>query len=154
MLTTIRAAALARNRYWTAAAWLLERKYPDECRMHWYGEDEVMARRNATRLRRAVAPWAAAAGGLLARDLLGTFAKGFLGIHALDLLALLFLIHMARRAKSQLVTRVDSVGTEKGGAYGEKAGPTWMGVAGVGGDGRLAWDFGRGSGGIGTTPVC
>ncbi len=30
MLTTIRAAALARNQYWTAAAWLLERKYPDE----------------------------------------------------------------------------------------------------------------------------
>lgn len=29
-LTTIRAAALARNQYWTAAAWLLERKYPDE----------------------------------------------------------------------------------------------------------------------------
>ena len=25
-----RAAALARNQYWTAAAWLLERKYPDE----------------------------------------------------------------------------------------------------------------------------
>lgn len=118
LLTTIRAVALARNRYWTAAAWLLERKYPDEygktenalapalvdvCRavmacsrsfgaglpeedevsvvwddsivqdteaekaqdihevttgikgaheyrMHWYGEDEVMARRNATGL--------------------------------------------------------------------------------------------------------
>ena len=30
LLTTIRAAALARNQYWTAAAWLLERKYPDE----------------------------------------------------------------------------------------------------------------------------
>ena len=28
--TTIRLAALARNQYWTAAAWLLERKYPDE----------------------------------------------------------------------------------------------------------------------------
>ena len=27
---TARAAALARNQYWTAAAWLLERKYPDE----------------------------------------------------------------------------------------------------------------------------
>lgn len=31
LLTTIRSAALARNQYWTAAAWLLERKYPDEC---------------------------------------------------------------------------------------------------------------------------
>ena len=30
LLTTIRAAELARNQYWTAAAWLLERKYPDE----------------------------------------------------------------------------------------------------------------------------
>lgn len=30
LLTTIRAAALARDQYWTAAAWLLERKYPDE----------------------------------------------------------------------------------------------------------------------------
>ena len=30
LLTTIRSAALARNQYWTAAAWLLERKYPDE----------------------------------------------------------------------------------------------------------------------------
>lgn len=30
LLMTIRAAALARNQYWTAAAWLLERKYPDE----------------------------------------------------------------------------------------------------------------------------
>lgn len=30
LLTTIRAAALARNQYWTAAAWLLERKYPDK----------------------------------------------------------------------------------------------------------------------------
>ena len=30
LLTTIRAAALSRNQYWTAAAWLLERKYPDE----------------------------------------------------------------------------------------------------------------------------
>lgn len=30
LLTTIRAAAIARNQYWTAAAWLLERKYPDE----------------------------------------------------------------------------------------------------------------------------
>lgn len=30
LLTTIRGAALARNQYWTAAAWLLERKYPDE----------------------------------------------------------------------------------------------------------------------------
>ena len=35
LLTTIRAAALARNQYWTAAAWLLERKYPDE-----YGKAE------------------------------------------------------------------------------------------------------------------
>ena len=30
LLTTIRSAALARNQCWTAAAWLLERKYPDE----------------------------------------------------------------------------------------------------------------------------
>ena len=30
LLTTIRAAELARNQYWTAAAWLLERTYPDE----------------------------------------------------------------------------------------------------------------------------
>lgn len=30
LLTTIRSAALARHQYWTAAAWLLERKYPDE----------------------------------------------------------------------------------------------------------------------------
>ncbi len=30
LLTTIRSAAMARNQYWTAAAWLLERKYPDE----------------------------------------------------------------------------------------------------------------------------
>lgn len=34
-LTTIRAASLARNQHWTAAAWLLERKYPDE-----YGKAE------------------------------------------------------------------------------------------------------------------
>ena len=30
LLTTIRSAALARNQHWTAAAWLLERKHPDE----------------------------------------------------------------------------------------------------------------------------
>lgn len=30
LLTTIRPATLARNQYWTAAAWLLERKDPDE----------------------------------------------------------------------------------------------------------------------------
>lgn len=30
LLTTIRSAALARNQYWTTAAWLLERKHPDE----------------------------------------------------------------------------------------------------------------------------
>lgn len=30
LLTTIRAAALARNQCWAAAAWLLKRKYPDE----------------------------------------------------------------------------------------------------------------------------
>ena len=30
LLTTIRSAALSRHQYWTAAAWLLERKYPDE----------------------------------------------------------------------------------------------------------------------------
>ena len=35
LLTTIRSAALARHQYWTAAAWLLERKYPDE-----YGKAE------------------------------------------------------------------------------------------------------------------
>lgn len=35
LLTTIRSAALARNQYWTAAAWLLERKFPDE-----YGKAE------------------------------------------------------------------------------------------------------------------
>lgn len=35
LLTTIRAAALARNQYWTAAAWLFERKFPDE-----YGKAE------------------------------------------------------------------------------------------------------------------
>lgn len=29
LLATIRSAALARHQYWTAAAWLLERKYPD-----------------------------------------------------------------------------------------------------------------------------
>lgn len=63
LLTTIRAAALACNRYWTAAAWLLERKYPDECRMHWYGEDEVMARRNATGLEPGAHDAAAAGGG-------------------------------------------------------------------------------------------
>lgn len=130
LLTTIRAAALARNRYWTAAAWLLERKYPDEygktenalapalvdvCRavmacsrsfgaglpeedevsvvwddsivqdteaekaqdihevtagikgaheyrMHWFGEDEVMARRNATGLGPGAGAREAAAG--------------------------------------------------------------------------------------------
>lgn len=43
LLTTIRSAALSRSQYWTAAAWLLERKYPDE-----YGKadrrgDEVAA---------------------------------------------------------------------------------------------------------------
>ncbi len=35
LLTTIRSAALARHQYWTAAAWLLEREYPDE-----YGKAE------------------------------------------------------------------------------------------------------------------
>ena len=30
LLDTIRGAALAKRQYWTAAAWLLERKYPDE----------------------------------------------------------------------------------------------------------------------------
>lgn len=30
LLDTIRSAALSRSQYWTAAAWLLERKYPDE----------------------------------------------------------------------------------------------------------------------------
>lgn len=30
LLTTIRAAALERTQHWTAAAWLLERKYPQE----------------------------------------------------------------------------------------------------------------------------
>ena len=29
-LDTIRGAALAKRQYWTAAAWLLERKYPEE----------------------------------------------------------------------------------------------------------------------------
>ena len=32
LLTMIRSAALARNQYWTAAAWLLERKYPRRVR--------------------------------------------------------------------------------------------------------------------------
>lgn len=35
LLGTIRSAAMARHQYWTAAAWLLERKYPDE-----YGKAE------------------------------------------------------------------------------------------------------------------
>lgn len=35
LLTTIRSAALASHRNWTAAAWLLERKYPQE-----YGKAE------------------------------------------------------------------------------------------------------------------
>ena len=30
LLDTIRGAALANRQYWTAAAWLLERKYPEE----------------------------------------------------------------------------------------------------------------------------
>ncbi|MDN0055558.1 transposase [Collinsella ihumii] len=30
LLDTIRSAALSRSQYWTAAAWLLERKYPEE----------------------------------------------------------------------------------------------------------------------------
>lgn len=30
LLDTIRSAVLAKRQYWTAAAWLLERKYPDE----------------------------------------------------------------------------------------------------------------------------
>lgn len=30
LLDTIRGAALAKRQYWAAAAWLLERKYPDE----------------------------------------------------------------------------------------------------------------------------
>ena len=30
LLTTIKSAAESRAQYWTAAAWLLERKYPDE----------------------------------------------------------------------------------------------------------------------------
>lgn len=30
LLETIKNAALAKNSFWTAAAWLLERKYPDE----------------------------------------------------------------------------------------------------------------------------
>ena len=30
LLDTIRGAALAKRQYWTAAAWLLERKYPEE----------------------------------------------------------------------------------------------------------------------------
>lgn len=38
LLTTIRSAALSRNQYWTAAAWLLERKFPDE-----YGKAERQA---------------------------------------------------------------------------------------------------------------
>ena len=32
LIQTIRAAALAKNSNWTAAAWLLERKYPDDFR--------------------------------------------------------------------------------------------------------------------------
>ena len=30
LLLTIRSAALSRSQHWTAAAWLLERKYPDQ----------------------------------------------------------------------------------------------------------------------------
>lgn len=38
LLETIRSAALAKNTNWTAAAWLLERKYPDE-----YGQNRKSA---------------------------------------------------------------------------------------------------------------
>ena len=38
LLTTIKSAAMSRARYWTAAAWLLERKYPME-----YGKMERKA---------------------------------------------------------------------------------------------------------------
>lgn len=36
LLNTIRDAALSKHQYWTAAAWLLERKYPEE-----YGRPET-----------------------------------------------------------------------------------------------------------------
>ncbi|MBR3236018.1 MAG: hypothetical protein IKG11_10430 [Atopobiaceae bacterium] len=38
LLTTIKSAAMSRAQYWTAAAWLLERKYPME-----YGKMERKA---------------------------------------------------------------------------------------------------------------
>ena len=36
LLNTVRNAALSKHQYWTAAAWLLERKYPEE-----YGRPET-----------------------------------------------------------------------------------------------------------------
>ncbi len=36
LLNTVRDAALSKHQYWTAAAWLLERKYPEE-----YGRPET-----------------------------------------------------------------------------------------------------------------
>lgn len=43
LLSTIRDAALARNSFWTAAAWLLERKYPDE-----YAQNRRQAEENVS----------------------------------------------------------------------------------------------------------
>lgn len=39
LLDTIKEAALAKNSFWTAAAWLLERKYPDEYSQNRRAED-------------------------------------------------------------------------------------------------------------------
>ena len=42
LLESIRETALSKPRYWTAAAWLLERKYPEE-----YGRPEVRSTKEA-----------------------------------------------------------------------------------------------------------
>ena len=73
-----------------------------------------------------MAPWA-----LLGMRDFGLLAPLPFGLFALELLALLalFLIRM----EPQLVTRVDSVGAERGGAHGEIAGSTGTGAVTVGG---------------------